>query len=214
VCVRAQHMAAPRDRLEFCAMLLLRGANPGMRDDGQRLAADFATQGSALEKLLRLPQGSQDAGKALHAALQVSHVALLRPYPQREGQRAVDERGVTRLTRLVSSRLTGVLHICQDAQSSRIKALKDLGNAAFQRQDYEGAMLSWRNALAMAPMADRAMEVTLLSNSSECELRLGQPAAAVTLVEMALALDPTHEKSLRRLQRAQTQVAEGERDVD
>ena len=53
-------------------MLLVRGADPAMRDDGQRLAADFATQGSHLEKLLRLPKGSEDAGEVLQAALQDS----------------------------------------------------------------------------------------------------------------------------------------------
>ena len=42
----------------------------------------------------------------------------------------------------------------------------------------------------------------------------GAQEATELVKEMALALEPTHEESLRRLQRAQTQVVEGERDVD
>ena len=54
------HMAATRDRLEFCAMLLARGADPGIQDDSGRIAADVC-ENTQLEQLLRLPKDSPDA---------------------------------------------------------------------------------------------------------------------------------------------------------
>ena len=75
------HMAATRDRIEFCALLLTRGADPEIEDTGGRLAADMVTPGSKLEELLRLPKGSPDAGPVLRAAFQVGErlvVALCR----------------------------------------------------------------------------------------------------------------------------------------
>ena len=65
------HMAATRDRVEFCALLLARGADPEIQDTGGRIAADMTTQGSKLEQLLRLPKGSPDAGEVLQAAVKV-----------------------------------------------------------------------------------------------------------------------------------------------
>lgn len=65
------HMAATRDRVEFCALLLARGADPGIEDTGGRIAADMVTPGTKLEELLRLPKGSPDAGLVLQDAVQV-----------------------------------------------------------------------------------------------------------------------------------------------
>lgn len=43
-----------------------------------------------------------------------------------------------------------------------------------------------------------------LSNAAECLLRLGQNSTAARYAAAALTIDPTHEKSLRRLERAST----------
>ena len=47
-------MGASRGRLEVCKLLLARGADPTMRDDGGRCAADLADSGAPpeLKKLL------------------------------------------------------------------------------------------------------------------------------------------------------------------
>lgn len=131
------HMAATRDRLEFCAMLLARGADPGIQDDSGRIAADVC-QNTQLGQLLRLPKDSPDAGEALEVCMKP------------EVDKTANE-------------------------------LKEQGNAFFKAGEYESALGSYTTAREMYRGEGRTMAgekdflVALLSNSSECMLRLGEP---------------------------------------
>ena len=64
------HIAATRDSLEFCAMLIVRGADASIEDNTGRIAAEYCQQGTQLERLLKLPQGSVEANEFAHFCLQ------------------------------------------------------------------------------------------------------------------------------------------------
>ena len=101
----------------------------------------------------------------------------------------------------------------QDLQN-RAEFFKAEGNHAFAGKDFPSAIASYDSALAALAEtlpADRLdasgindeILVTLHSNRAEALLRLNEFAAALTSVNIALALDPGHKKSRMRKKKAE-----------
>ena len=106
-----------------------------------------------------------------------------------------------------------------DGGSAALK-LKAEAGAAFQAEDYVAASTLYCQALAAdnadnaddaddtgaAPAVNVELAVILHSNVSECGLRMANFKNAAHHAEQALSLDPTHEKSIRRLKLAKEQL--------
>lgn len=84
--------------------------------------------------------------------------------------------------------------------------LKDAGNTALKSGDLEGAVAFYSKALDAKPA--QSLQVTLLSNRAEVQLRMQRFEAAVADCRAALALDPGHAKTYSRMARAEQGVAE------
>ena len=85
--------------------------------------------------------------------------------------------------------------------------LKERGNLAFRRGQYEEALELYYEAIALVAstevLADIDLLTTLRSNAAECALKLGQWHAAIELSEAALLTSPGHTKSAARKRRAE-----------
>jgi tetratricopeptide (TPR) repeat protein len=97
----------------------------------------------------------------------------------------------------------------QSALANSAQLFKAEGNAAFKAGDYADALRSYSEAIgvlnqaAAAAPGDDAMLVLLHSNGSEALYRLGQMEAALEWAEAAVAIDPSHKKSVARQAKAQ-----------
>ena len=104
---------------------------------------------------------------------------------------------------------------------------KAMAGEAFAREDYVTASTLYCKALAAlghdtpppsepaapGPSAHASLIVILHSNIAECSLRMANFKSAVHHAQRALLLDPTHEKSVRRLALAREQLATTDPDL-
>jgi len=82
--------------------------------------------------------------------------------------------------------------------------LKQNGNEAFHKRHYLQAVESYNQTLEITQ--DIPLQIILLSNKSECYLQLHQYEKAIEAAEMALTLDPSHQKSQQRIFRAKSGI--------
>jgi DnaJ family protein C protein 7 len=149
---------------------------------------------------------SRDLRVALHSNRAECWLQLNRPFAaMRDASAALEvqpghEKSQSRLERAKAATAG------QTAPSS--DSLKKEGNDAFVAKNYSRAAERYTEALMM-PDTGRDLRVVLLSNRSECALQLNRPEAALVDANAALAIDPNHEKSKSRVQRAQQSIATG-----
>ena len=100
-------------------------------------------------------------------------------------------------------------------KASSVLQMKEAGNTLFRKKDFRSAEKQYARALQAAAdllagfiSTDTELLVTLHSNRSECLLKLEAWAEAADEAEAALELDSGHDKSQRRLQRAEEMGAE------